>query len=172
MAAGSTLWDNEVILNQKGISFNDTNFSVSMGGREFNLRSWAITNIPASTLFIFDNRSLRLEKIKTYPFDKELQRATLSNELMQYKDKLAFVISRVGNLPGFADPRNNPERWAFFYGRPGSSSFTGGPITGNFFIPFELIQKLSKSEIEDSVVSTRRNILQTIKTNNSIRDER
>ena len=159
VAIGSSLWDNEVILDQTGINFHDTDFTFAMGGREFNLRSWGATDIPASTLFIFDDRSLKLEKIKTYAFDKGLTNETLGKELLENKENLALVISRAMNLPGFIDPRTNPDRWSFFFGKPGSNLFTSGPITGDFLIPFDLIQKLSKSRMDDRVIGERENIL-------------
>jgi len=159
MAIGTTLWDNEVTLDQNGINFNDAKFSLVMGGREFNLRSWGATDVPASNLFIFDNETLKLEKIKTYAFDKGLTEETLGQELLEHKEKLALVISRVMNLPGFIDPRNNPERWAFFFGKPGGELFTGGLITGDIFIPYKLIQDLRNSKMDDRIIRQRKNLL-------------
>jgi len=165
MAIASTLWDNDVALDQDGIKFYDYNFSFAMGGREFNLRSWGATDIPASTLFIFDAGTLKLEKIKTFAFDKGLTKETLSQELLDHKEKLALVISRSMNLPGFTDPRNNPDRWAFFFGKPGGEIFTGGLITGDFLIPYNFIQDLSKSKIDSKIVREREDLLKTMAGN-------
>jgi hypothetical protein len=94
-----------------------------------------------------------------------LTEITLSKELLKHKEKLALVISRAGNLPGFIDRRTNPDQWAFFFGKPGSDFFTGGPIPGDFFIPYDFIQKLSKSKLDDRIVRGRENLLHVLQEN-------
>ncbi|KPK23417.1 MAG: hypothetical protein AMJ61_15775 [Desulfobacterales bacterium SG8_35_2] len=165
MSISENLWDNEIFLDQRGIRFSDTNFSFTMGGMEFNLRSWGATDTPASTLFIFDADSLKMEKIKTYAFDKGLTQLTLGNELLNNKEKLTLVISRAMNLSGFTDPKNDPDRWAYFFGKPGSNYFTGQVISGDFFIPLDLIQKMGNSPIDNKVISARQDLLISLERN-------
>jgi len=165
IAIGNTLWDNDVTLDQNGINLDDSIFSLAMGGREFNLRSWGATDVPASTLFIFDAKSLKLEKIKTYAFDKGLTVETLSKELLEHREKLVLVISRIKYLPRFSEPRFNPNQWAFFFGKPGSNSFSWGPITGDIIISFDLIRKLSQSKMDDIIIPEREKVLKSIPGN-------
>ena len=61
-----------------------------------------------------------------------------------------------------SDPRNHPDQWVYFCGKPGSDFFSWGPISGDFLIPFNLIQKLSKSDMNDMVVLERENLLKTM----------
>jgi hypothetical protein len=169
MAIAGTLWDSEITLDEAGMRFAVSDLSLSMGGREFNLSSRGVSNLPASTLFVFNDKTLSLEDIKSYPRDRGLTRETLSRALLQNKEKLAFVISRAIYLPGFVDPRiKNPDQWVFFCGRPGSDYFSWGAISGDFRIPFDLIQKLVKSKMDDRVIHEREYVLKTMTDNLSV----
>ncbi len=167
MAISNALWNNDVTLDRDGIKFTMSNLVLAMGGREFALRAGGISEVPSSTLFIFDDRSLKLEKIKSYPLDEGLERETLSKELLQHKEKLALVISRAGNLPGFSNPRTHPDQWVFFCGKPGSDFFSWGSLSGDLLIPFDLIRKLSKSKMDDRVVRERENLLKALEGNST-----
>lgn len=142
----STLWNNNMSLDKDGITFNAYSRFLSMGGRKFNLTSEGYSRIPSSALFIFDDKSLNLEKILIYPFDEGVTPETLSKELIQNKDKLALVISTANNLSGFIDPSNNSNQEVFFFGKPGSDLFSTGPIRQGFKIPFETIRDLGRSQ--------------------------
>jgi len=166
MAIGRTLWNKDVTLDKDGIKFISSNLSLLMGGREFNLRSEGISEYtPASTLFIFDEKSLRLEKIKSYPFDRGLTAETLGKELLKHREKFTLVISRAMYLPGFSDPRDNPQKGAFFLGKPGGATYSWGPITGDLIIPFDLIYRLSQSKMDEQIINKRKHILQAIAGN-------
>jgi hypothetical protein len=133
-----------------------------MGGREFHLDDGGLSELPATAFFSFDDRSLKLEEIKVYPVEQGLTRQTLSDELLKHKEKLALVISRAINLPVFTDPRYHPDQWVFFCGKPGSDYFSGGLIDGDILIPFDLIQALSQSEVNDRLVDERANRLKAL----------
>ena len=98
-----------------------------------------------------------------------MKRETLSKTLLNHADKLALTIGRAGNLPGFSDPRNHPDQWYFFCGKPGAELFTSGPISSDFFIPFDLILKLSKSDINDRVIKEREQLLKDFAGNHPAR---
>jgi hypothetical protein len=155
----NTLWDDEIFLDQNGIDFTASNLALKIGGKEFNLRAGGLIDVPSTILFLFDNSSLKLEKINSYPLEQGLSNETLGEILLNNKEKFALVVSRSENLPGFSDQRLNPEQWVFFCGKPGSDFFSGGPITSDFLIPFDLVKKLSQSKIVDGVVRERQRIL-------------
>jgi len=163
MAVGSKLWDNEMALDADGIKFTLADLTLALGGRKLKLRAGGFLDVPASALLIFNENTLALENIKAYPLEKDLQRETLGNELLQQKGKLVLVISTAKNLPGFSDPRIHPDRWVFYCGKPGSDYYSWGPITGDFLIPYDLLQKLGKSKIDDRVVNERQRLLQGIR---------
>lgn len=166
MGIGSTLWDTEVTLEERGIKFNLADFSLTMGGRQFNLRSFGFLEIISSTLFLFDDNSLSLKKIDTYPFDGGLKRETLSRSLLQHNKELALVISKAKNLPGFVDPSIQPERLVFFFGKPGGGSFISGPITAELTIPYDMIRNLRQTRISDRIVREREDVLTTLEREN------
>ncbi|MDX2480485.1 MAG: sulfatase-like hydrolase/transferase [Desulfuromusa sp.] len=159
MAIGNDLWDDEVVLDGNGIDFLSSMLFLTIGGREFDLKAGGFIDVPSTILFLFDNSTLALEKIYTFPLEQGLSRETLGEILLQNKTKLAMVISRSKYLAGFSDQHLNPDQWIFFFGRPGSDYVSGGPITGDFLIPFDLIKKLSHSKIDDRVVRERRRLL-------------
>ena len=162
---GSTLWDSEVALNDDGIRFILSNMSLRIGGREFNLRSWGASNVPASTLFIFNNNSLQIEKIKAYAFDKGISAGALSKELTKVKDKLVFVIGRAKNLPGFSAPGINPMKWVYFCEKPGGNLFLQGVISGDLQIPFDLIKEFNNSELDNNIIQQRQSFFEAVLDN-------
>jgi hypothetical protein len=93
MAIGRTLWDSEVRLGDGGIRFRASDLSMTLGGRKFDLRSRGYTEVPASTLFVFDEKSLELEKIQSYPLNEGLGPGTFSRELLKNREKLVLAIS-------------------------------------------------------------------------------
>jgi len=161
LAISGALWNTEVALASDGIRFDAANLAVTMGGRAFNIRSGGASNVPESVLFLFDAKTLRLEKIEPYPYDQGLAHTTLSNELLEHKEQLALVISHAGNLPGFTD-LEDPSQWVFFFGKAGSRNFSWGPITGDLTIPYELIRKLANGDTDEEVVSQRARLIRMI----------
>jgi hypothetical protein len=159
MAIGRTLWDSEVRVDGEGIRFTASDLAMTMGGRKFDLRSRGYSDVPSTTLFVFDERSLELEKIQSYPLNEGLGPGTFSRELLKNGEKLVLAISHAGNLPGFSDPQSDLFQWVFFCGRPGSDFSFLGPVTGEFIIPFDLIRELSRSRTDDRVVRGRENMV-------------
>ncbi|WP_162148573.1 sulfatase-like hydrolase/transferase [Desulfuromonas sp. TF] len=159
VAIGKDLWKNDLFLTRAGISLDSQNLFLSLGGRNFDLRSWGASDVPASLVYFFDPTSLKLLNINAYAFDEGLQKSTLSKELLKEKDKLALVISRAKNLPGFSDPTANPNQWVYFCGKPGSAPFSGGVITGDFHIPFDTIKELGASDLDNEMIRLRQNLI-------------
>ena len=166
MAVAQTLWNNEVALDQRGITFEVEDLRLEMGGQNFDLHSAGFSDIPASTLFFFDDQTLKLEEVETFPFNVEMTAKTLARELLTHKDKLTFAISQAGFLPGYAEPRISPEDWVFYIGKPGGDLCWGGRISGDFSIPFEQIRNLSHSEVDARVVRERERLLQHVAEHN------
>ena len=75
--------------------------------------------------------------------------------LLNNKDKLALVISRSKNLVGFSDPSLQPDQWVLFFGKPKSLEFLLKPITGDFFIPSETIEKMTQSQPSERLIRQR-----------------
>jgi phosphoglycerol transferase len=167
IAIGGTLWNSDVALDESGIKLNSTSLTLNMGGREFNLRSDGVSDVPESIFFLFDDKSLKLEKIVPYPFDRGLLPGTLSKSLLSHKEKMILVISRARNLPGFSDPRINPNKWVFFFGKPGSDIFSWGPINGDLVVPFSLIRDLKRGRMDDTVIQERENLLKAFEGSNT-----
>jgi len=156
VAIGSTLWNNDVVLDRDGIKFRESDRSLAMGGREFDLHAnEGYSNAIMSAIFIFDGSSLKLEKIRAYPIDQKIEPETISKELLKNREKLVLAMSRAKYLPGFSDPRTYPDQMVFFCGKPGSDYFSWGPVTGDLFIPFDLIQNLRKSNLDDRAFNER-----------------
>lgn len=174
LAIGKTLWRDDVTLDQEGIRLVAAQLTLTMGGREFDLSSDGVARrAPASTLFIFDDQSLKLEKVESFPFDEGLTPEKLPREMLHYNGKLVLAITRAKNLQGFTDPRNDLDRGAYFFGKPGGEDFSWGPLTGDLIIPFELIDALSRSKFDERVVQEHETQLTTglAKVNAAKRDE-
>ncbi len=158
-AIGNTLWDTDVTLDLHGIDFAESNLSLAIGGRKFDLHPEKIAkNGSASTLFVFDADSLKLEKILAFPFDKGLTPEDLTTALLEQNEKLVLVISPAGYLRDFSDPQIDPSQWVFFFGKPGSDFFFECPIAGDLSIPFNVIQGLSKNKTTPSLHHKRTNV--------------
>lgn len=167
MAIANLQWDNEVILNQDGIKLLTSNGVLIMGEREFNLTSQG-SPVPPSIIFTFNNKSLKLEKIKSFPLDKGLNQKTLGDILIKNKENLTFVISRSKNLIGFTDSRLHPDIWTYFLGKPGSDFSYSGPLGDrNLIIGFDSIKKLSQSKLDDRIISKREYLLKSITRKNT-----
>ena len=166
-AIGNTLWAANVTLDQGGINFTASNLSLIMGGATFDLRSYDIistmnySGFPVPTLFVFNNNSLELEKIKSYPLENGLTPETLTSALLENKEKLVFVVGPAKYLPGFSDPRTPPFTWCYFFGKPESGTSTYGPITEDIVIPFDLIRNLSQGKKDEKILRARENLLKT-----------
>jgi len=169
IAIASTLWNNDVTLDRNGIKYSASDLTLTLGGREFYISSEGYTNIPASTLFVFNEKSLMLESIKFYSLDRELTPATLGKELLKHKEKLVLAIGLAENLPGFTDPRNKPKERVYFFGKPGSDIYSWGPLTEVLIVPFNIIQELRLSKINDRIVRERENLLKAINRNSTAR---
>ena len=165
MAVARTLWDNEAFLDRNGIQLAASDLILTFGGKEFDLHAGGIADDPATVLFVFNANSCKLEKIRVFALGQGLTRTTLGEELLKNPEKLALVISRAKNLPGFTDPRNNPDQWVYFCGKPGSNFFSWGQLTGDLLIPYDLIQKLNKAEIDKRVISEREHLLNNLTGN-------
>lgn len=142
MAIGRTLWNNDASLDKNGIIYTATKQSLSMGGREFNLRSEGVSDNPATAIFIYNNKTLKLENIKIYPFDRGLTNDTFNTELLKYEKKLALIVTSVKYLQGYFEPNISPHQKCFFFGKIGSRSYTSGLITEDFSISLETIHNL------------------------------
>jgi hypothetical protein len=162
LAAAQALWEAEVVLDDDGIRFVASELAVIFGGREFNIRSDGASSVPESILFLFDDTSLRLAAVEAFPFDRELTPARLSRDLLKNKEKLAFVISRAENLPVFSEPAIDPHQWVFFFGKPGGELFSWGPLTGDLFISYELIDALRSSGVDELITREREDLLKVL----------
>jgi hypothetical protein len=163
LAIGKRLWDNEVTLDQNGIKLLVKSATMIMGGRDFNLRSRGFLDVPGSTLFIFDESSLRLLEIKFYPIAQRLAPETLIEELLRHKEKLVLAMGRAQYLKGFCDPDLDPQKWVLFFGKPGSAAFVAAGVSGDFAIPFARIRELSRSKIDDRIIRRRENVLNVVR---------
>ena len=132
------------------------------GRREFLISSEGYTNIPATALFIFNEKSLKLENIKFYSLDQGLTPSTLGKELLKNKEKIVLVISRAKYLPGFTSQENNPEEHVYYLGKPGSDIYSWGILLEDLTFPYEIIQELQKSKLEQEIIRYRENLLKTI----------
>jgi hypothetical protein len=159
-AIGKSLWNNKVALDQRGITFSASDLSLTLGGREFDLpRGWINgTAVPLPIIFIFNEKSLELERIMTHPIVSKINPETLSEELLENNGKLAFVISTARYLPDFSEPRRGPDQWVFYFGKPGGESFTGGPLPGDLFIPYDMISELRRSKMTGRILRKREKV--------------
>ena len=152
LAIGSRLWQEEVTLDEEGIRFVKADLSLAMGGRKFNIHSFeGYSPAPTPIIFFNDDASLKLDEIKSYPFDRQFAPGAMSEELRRHPGKLALAIGRACNLPGFAGPRILPGSWMFFVGKPGSDKFLRGAITGDFTLPFAVIQAVARESGDEPV---------------------
>ena len=175
MAIGEALWNNEVTLDQKGIRFRASDLSLTMGGREFDLpRGWKSgVAYPWQTIFIFDEKSLKLEEIKTSTFELRLTPITLGKELLKNKEKLVLVVSLARYLPWFYGPeRGSLDEWVFFFGKPGGELFSWAIITGDFMIPPDMINELSRSKMSGKIVLEREKLLNALEGLSSKKTEK
>ncbi len=158
-------WEDDVNINENGISFTVDDLGLTIGGKKFDLHSGGALDIPTSILFIFDEDTLGLEKIISHPLDQGLSSLDLSEKLLQFPGKLTLAISRAKNLPAFVDPRINPDQWVFYCGKPGSDYLSLGQINGDFYIPFKLIRDISQSQLDDRVLQARQRMLDNLARN-------
>jgi phosphoglycerol transferase len=168
LAIGGTLWDTEVTLDQEGMKLLTSKATLTVGKRNFNLRSRGSSNVPASIALFFDENSLKLLEIKCYPFNQELIPETLDDELLKHKTNLALVISRAGFLPGFVAPGIDPRLWVYFFGKPGGHLFSQGPIDGDLTIPFKMILEMDHSELDEQLFHQREELVKAMKKKHAV----
>lgn len=161
----ANLWNDKLSLNGKDISFNMKYLQLSIGDRNFSLSSSGSSRTLESTVFIFDNSTLNLKKIHSFPFDRGMDNTTLSSILIENKGHLVFSISSAMNLPGFCDYNQaHPLDYCFYFGKPGSRDYLWSLVKGGFNVPPEAVTDLQKTKIDPLVVQKIEKLLEDLKS--------
>lgn len=156
----AALWDDEVSVRGKDLVFDLQDLRVTIGDRTFSLRSEGFSDIPASTVFLFDGETLRLEALHAFPFDRGMDFTTLSRLLLGNPDALAFALSECVNLSVFGHfGEAHPVDYCFFLGKPGAEAFFWAPTRGDFVISAGEIQSLQEADVLPRVVKQREGLL-------------
>lgn len=155
MAVGNSLWENETVIDKNGISFTASNLKLKIGEKDYDLSAGGFIDVPTTVVYLFNLKTLQVEKIHTYPLEQGLTENKLGELLLDNKDKLALVIGRARFLKGFSDPYLHPDQWALFFGKPDSGEFLSQSITGDFFISPEMIGKMVQGQVDELLVRQR-----------------
>jgi len=139
-AIANTLWDDDVVIDKRGINFNDQR-DVWISGVKFDLSSEGLSNHIASTIFIFDDK-LKLKVINSLPYQRRVAPDAFAKILLKHKDDLILAIGYTDQLSGLCDGSKSKDEKCFFFGKPYNKLAITDTIKSDLVINFDTIQAI------------------------------